>query len=193
MADPLTQKFRITPTPIHGALIIEHDSHQDDRGEFAEYFNSPDYESLGLPSVYPQANYSNSSFGVLRGLHIQRKKPQGKLVKCLVGAVYDVCVDLRPESPSFMKWHGIYLQADEPKSFWLPPGTAHGFICVSGVCLVHYLCSTIYDKETDGGIRWDDPELDIAWPMVPELMSAKDSNLPTAYEWLKEVKNGDRL
>lgn len=186
-AEALTN-FKTKPTNISGALIIDHKNYHDDRGNFYEMFHMEQFEKLGLPNKFVQANCSQSTFGVLRGLHIQKKNPQGKLLKCVVGEIYDVCVDLRPESPTFKRWFGTYLSGNDDTLLYLPEGTAHGFICTSGVCVVQYFCTTAYDKESDGGILWNDPEIGVEWPLEPQTLSDKDKNLPFLKDWLTKEK-----
>jgi dTDP-4-dehydrorhamnose 3,5-epimerase len=164
--------------------------HRDDRGYFQELDKTP-------PEVNPfvQTNCSWSQFGVLRGLHLQRKDPQGKRIHCLRGTIYDVWVDLRPGSKSFMKWGAFQLQAESGQSIYLPPGLAHGFFTMSKFALVMYQCTTLWDKESDGGVYWNDPEIGIEWPfddgMYP-ILSDKDRQLPPISIYLKELESHDK-
>lgn len=181
-------KFKAFPTPIEGVKIIVGTRHEDDRGSFEETFNSVDFADLGLPTEFPQDNTSLSFMGTLRGLHIQRGAPQGKLVRCVWGSIFDVWVDLRPDSKTFKKWGSIQLSNHQPEAIWLPPGLAHGFFTMSNYAVVNYKCSTVFDKASDGGIFWGDKEIGIEWPFPEDFVpnvSAKDANLPSIAEYLK--------
>ena len=179
--------LRLIKTPVDGCNVIFTEQYKDDRGYFSESFNQEDYLKVGLPVVWPQDNVSNSNEWVLRGLHIQRKRPQGKLVRCIKGSVWDVCLDLRPESPTFMKWHGQLLNGGA--SMYCPAGTAHGFLAMVPRSIVYYKCTTLYDKDSDGGISPLDPELKIPWPIGGTMiMSEKDKGLPTMKQWLEDPR-----
>ena len=177
-------------TKISGVKLIKSDSNEDDRGFFQEAWHKDKFEALGLPIEWPQDNVSTSFHGVIRGLHIQKGTPQGKLIRCLFGVVWDVWVDLRKESPTFKKWEAITLNYLSHEAIYLPPGLAHGFLAIQHPSVVAYKCTTVYDKESDGGIRWDDPELAIEWPLAEGLVpivSVKDTRLPTLDEYLKTL------
>ena len=126
--------------------------------------------------VFVQDNHSRSARNVLRGLHFQKTKPQGKLVRVVRGAVYDVAVDIRKESPTFGEWEGVILSDDNKKQFWVPPGFAHGFVVLSDTADFEYKCTDYYDPSDEGSILWSDPDLDIPWPIANPVLSAKDES-----------------
>jgi dTDP-4-dehydrorhamnose 3,5-epimerase len=140
--------------------------------------------TLGLPSRIRQSNHSRSRRDVLRGLHYQLVRPQGKLISVVRGEVYDVAVDIRPDSPTFRRWMGVHLTEDAPRAVWIPPGFAHGFCVLSDVADVVYGCTEIYDASDDRGIRWDDPTVGIEWPVSAPLLSPRDERLPRLAEAL---------
>ena len=168
--------MKIVNTKLDGCVIIEPKVFGDDRGFFLETFNVSRYASLlGISESFVQDNHSHSYMGVLRGLHLQRKKPQGKLVRVLRGEVFDVAVDCRPSSPTFGQWESVFLSGKNKKQFWIPPGFAHGFQVLCDSTDFEYKCTTYYDPSDEVAIRWDDPFLDIPWPIKPPTLSDKDS------------------
>jgi dTDP-4-dehydrorhamnose 3,5-epimerase len=170
---------KVTPTEIPGVLIIEPKVFGDERGFFLETFNAQRYAEAGIPGPFVQDNYSRSVKGTLRGLHFQEPQPQGKLVQVVAGAVWDVAVDIRKGSPTFGKWVGVELSADNKRQFWVPPGFAHGFYVLSESADFQYKCTALYAPQNDRGLRWDDPELAITWPLSgPPKLSAKDAAAP---------------
>ncbi len=154
-----------------------------------EAWTQDSFSEVGLPTEWPQDNISISSQFVVRGLHIQRRNPQGKLVHCIQGAILDMCLDLRRDSPTFL---GTHMERLEPgRSLYCPPGTAHGFLALEDRSIVYYKCSTLYDRETDGGVDFLDPDLDSHWPrtwnqMYSLIRSDKDKGLPSVREWLAD-------
>jgi len=169
--------MKIFKTHLLDCVIIEPTIHGDDRGFFLETFQLKRYSDLaGINEVFVQDNHSRSSKNVLRGLHYQKNKPQGKLVSVVKGEVYDVAVDIRPKSPSFGKWEGVVLSDKNKKQFWVPPGFAHGFVVLSEVADFVYKCTNYYDASDEGSILWDDPDLNIEWPITNPLLSDKDKN-----------------
>ena len=174
--------MRVLETPIPGLLVVEPRVFGDERGFFLETFNAERFAGHGLPTAFVQDNHSRSGRGVLRGLHYQRRNPQGKLVSVVRGAVYDVAVDLRKSSPTFGRWFGTLLREDDHRSVWIPPGLAHGFFVLSESADFLYKCTTTYDAAEDRGIRWDDPAIGIEWPTDAPILSAKDRALPTLAE-----------
>ncbi len=166
----------VTRTPIPGVVVIEPKVFGDDRGFFFESFNQRAFdEATGTSFTFVQDNHSRSSRGVLRGLHYQAKQPQGKLVRVVAGAIYDVAVDIREGSPTYGKWFGIELSADTKKQLWVPPGLAHGFLVTSDSADVLYKTTDYYAPEHERTILWSDPTLAIAWPLTaPPILSAKD-------------------
>lgn len=149
----------------------------DSRGWFVETFHAERYAEI--TGVLVQDNLSSSLRGVLRGLHYQLRQPQGKLVQVMVGDVFDVAVDLRPGSRTFAQWYGTRLSAEDQRQMWVPPGFAHGFYALSETAVVSYKCSTLFRADDQHAIRWDDPELGIAWPLDgAPVLSTKDAEAP---------------
>ena len=168
---------------IADVIRIEPDVYPDERGWFKESYLEEEFATQGI-GPFVQDNVSFSSHGVLRGLHFQLPpKAQGKLVQCLSGEIWDVAVDIRSESPTFGKWVAEHLSAENHHMLWLPPGFAHGFIVLSEEALVMYKVTAPYDPELDHGIRWNDPDLAIRWPISSPLVSPKDTALPSLREW----------
>ena len=167
--------MNIIETGISGAVIIEPQVFGDARGFFIETFQAERYRKqahIDLPFV--QDNHSRSSRGVMRGLHFQKSKPQGKLVRVVSGEVFDVVVDLRRDSPSFGQWHGVWLSSENHRQFWLPPGTAHGFVVTSDSADFEYKCTDYYDPADECCLLWNDPQLNIDWPVANPKLSDKD-------------------
>lgn len=171
---------------IEGACMIQHVAHHDERGTFMEIFRDEHFKGMELPTEWVQDNIARSNKGSLRGLHIQKNNPQGKLVRCLVGLIWDVIVDLRPDSPTFKKWCAVSLSDQLTNAVYVPPGCAHGYVTLSETSMVHYKCTTRYDRWSDGGINAFDPELDIPWPMARVLVSKKDRTLPMMADYLSQ-------
>ena len=172
-------KITVTPCDIEGLYVIEPTVFKDERGYFVETYNQNDFREAGLDMVFVQDNQSKSKKGVLRGLHFQKKNPQGKLVRVVSGEVYDVAVDLRKGSDTYGKWYGVLLSAENKKQFYVPEGFAHGFVVMSETAEFVYKCTRFYDPSDEGGLMWNDPEIGIDWP-VPEnaelLLSEKDQH-----------------
>ncbi len=168
--------MKITATAIPDVLLVEPRVFGDDRGFFFESFNLRQWqEQTGLPTTFVQQNHSRSGLNVLRGLHYQIQQPQGKLVRVINGVVYDIAVDLRQSSPTFGKWVGEYLSADNKKQFWIPEGFAHGFVVLSEVADFLYMTSDYYAPEHERSIIWNDPDLNIDWHLQGEpSLSDKD-------------------
>jgi dTDP-4-dehydrorhamnose 3,5-epimerase len=172
--------FNIERGPIEGLFLIHPRVFGDSRGYFLETWSERDFAQAGIGVTFVQDNQSKSSKGVLRGLHYQRKHPQGKLVRAIQGQVFDVAVDLRLGSPSFGKWFGVILSDEKQNQFFVPPGFAHGFLVLSDDAVFAYKCTDFYHPEDEDGIRWDDPAIGIDWPLdgTNPLLSPKDSLLP---------------
>ena len=169
----------VRETRLPGLRLIEPTVYGDDRGFFLERFHAERYrEALGLEVDFVKDNHSRSQRGTLRGLHFQVRHPQGKLVECARGAVYDVAVDVRPDSPTFGQWHGVELSDENHWQLWIPPGFAHGFCVLSDEADFLYKCTEVYQPEDEGGIAWDDPALGITWPLPNPILSDKDRQLP---------------
>jgi dTDP-4-dehydrorhamnose 3,5-epimerase len=175
--------MNIVDADIADVKIFEPKVFGDERGFFVETFRQSHFEDLGLDVHFVQDNHSSSSKGVLRGLHYQIQKPQGKLVRVTAGEVYDVAVDLRKSSPTFGRHVGVHLSAENKKICWVPPGFAHGFLVLSDMAEFVYKCTEYYAPEHDRSLLWNDPGLNIRWPLdgCPEL-SAKDAVAKTLGE-----------
>ena len=165
-------------TDLPGCLLLEPQVFGDERGFFYESFNQDKLAAHGLAPRFVQGNVSRSARGVLRGLHYQWPRPQGKLVSVLEGEVWDVAVDIRKGSPTFGRWTAAVLSAGNKRHFWVPEGFAHGFVVLSDSALFTYLCTETYDREADAGIRWNDARLAIDWPVAGPTLSAKDAGAP---------------
>jgi dTDP-4-dehydrorhamnose 3,5-epimerase len=167
--------MEIRETPLKGLLVIEPKYHRDPRGFFVELWHETRYGKAGVSTKFVQDNVSFSSRGVLRGLHFQKPNAQGKLLTCLQGEIFDVAVDIRVGSPTFGKWYGVSLTSENGWQFWVPEGFAHGFCVVSEKAMVSYKCTELYHPESEASVLWNDPEIGIRWPQVPEYsLSEKD-------------------
>ena len=168
--------MKISHSRLNGCVIIEPRVFGDERGFFLETFHAARYaESAGINLPFVQDNHSRSSKGVLRGLHFQKTKPQGKLVRVVRGEVYDVAVDIRANSKTFGKWEAVILSEHNKLQFWVPPGFAHGFVVLSDIADFEYKCTDFYDSTDEGSILWSDPDLGIQWPVQNPIVSAKDA------------------
>ena len=159
-------KFTFTQTEIPGVVIVEPAVFGDDRGYFMETYNYNDFKEAGIDLTFVQDNQSSSKKGVLRGLHFQKKNPQGKLVRVVSGEVYDVAVDLRKGSPTYLKHYSVELTAENKKQFYIPEGFAHGFLVLSDVAEFCYKCTDFYHPGDEGGLAWNDPDIDVKWPEI---------------------------
>jgi dTDP-4-dehydrorhamnose 3,5-epimerase len=168
-------KTHITKTPLEGLLIVEIEHFRDDRGFFLESWNKRDFEKAGVTGNFVQDSHSRSGYGVLRGLHYQdMRAPMAKLVRCTLGKILDVAVDLRLSSPTFGGAFTIELTSDNKKQLFIPIGFAHGFASISDVCEVQYKQTEFYDPSCEAGIAWNDPELAIKWPLTNPILSRRD-------------------
>jgi dTDP-4-dehydrorhamnose 3,5-epimerase len=177
--------MKVTKTTLEGCVVIEPKVFGDHRGFFKETFQAERYQEAGLVLPFVQDNHSRSTKGVLRGLHYQKNKPQGKLVTCPYGEVFDVAVDLRAGSPTFGQWEGLILSGENHLQFYVPPGFAHAFLVLSDTADFQYKCTDYYAPSDEGGIIWNDPDVGIDWPLadIEIKLSEKDQMLPT----LKEI------
>ncbi len=172
---------------VKDARLILPAVHKDERGFFLESYKKSDFQKNGISQEFVQDNHSKSARNVLRGLHFQMMpKPQGKLVRVINGSVYDIIVDLRPRSSTYKKWEGVRLNSSSQELLWVPPGFAHGFLSLEDNTELIYKTTAEYDQKLDAGIRWNDPELAIDWPIASPLLSPKDSSLPALKEILPE-------
>jgi dTDP-4-dehydrorhamnose 3,5-epimerase len=167
--------MKITATPLEGLLIIEPRVFEDTRGYFIETHHMLRYQECGIDQSFVQDNLSFSVKGTLRGLHFQITKPQAKLVQVLTGEIFDVAVDIRPESSNFGKWFGIHLSEQNKNQLYIPAGFAHGFCVLSENAHFSYKCSNYYDPQDEGGILWSDRTIGIDWPVKDPIISVKDS------------------
>jgi dTDP-4-dehydrorhamnose 3,5-epimerase len=165
---------RVVPTDLPEVLVIEPQVHVDGRGFFVETYHAERYRQHGICAPFVQDNHSRSVRGTLRGLHLQVRRPQGKLVRVIEGEVFDVAVDVRRGSPTFGRWIGVELTAENYKQVYIPPGYAHGFCVLSPIAQVEYKCTDFYDPGGELGVAWNDPALAIVWPVNDPLLSARD-------------------
>jgi dTDP-4-dehydrorhamnose 3,5-epimerase len=184
--------FEFRPVPeMPDLIVVRPKTFGDDRGWFMETFRASEFEAHGIPSRFPQDNHSRSTArGVLRGLHYQADPmAQGKLVRCLLGTIFDVAVDIRHGSPTYGRWVGLHLSAENRDILWIPPGFAHGFCALSEVAEIAYKTTAEYSAAHDRVIRWNDPTLGIAWPIATPILSTKDAAAPlfadadNAFQW----------
>ena len=170
-------KIKVTRCEIEGLCVIEPTVFKDERGYFMETYNYNDFKAEGLDMVFVQDNQSMSTRGVLRGLHFQKQYSQGKLVRVVRGKVFDVAVDLRSDSKTYGKWFGVELSDENKKQFYIPQGFAHGFLVLSDVAEFTYKCTDFYHPGDEGGVIWNDPDINIQWPLeegVDLIISEKD-------------------
>ena len=176
--------MKVLETVLPGVLIIEPKVFGDARGFFLESSQAERYRQLGIAHAFVQDNHSRSARGVLRGLHFQRSRPQGKLVSVSRGSVYDVAVDINPASPTCGQFVAVELNDENHRQLWIPPGYAHGFCVLSDIADFQYKCTDYYIPEDEGGLLWSDPQVNIPWPIEQPLLSAKDQRNPTLAQLL---------
>ena len=179
--------MKVIETQLAGVLIIEPKVFGDHRGFFLETFQVERYRDAGIGLPFVQDNHSRSQRGVLRGLHFQRTRPQCKLVSVSRGAVYDVAVDINPDSPTCGQYVGVELNDENHRQLWVPPGYAHGFCVISEVADFQYKCTDYYQPEDEGGLLWNDPDVGIPWPVAEPQLSAKDQLNPRLRDLLSGV------
>jgi len=175
------QRFNFNKTKIDGVYIIEPKVFGDERGYFIEVYNKEQFSEAGLNMTFVQDNESKSNKGVLRGLHFQKKHSQGKLVRVTKGEVFDVAVDLRSGSSTYRQWEGVILSEENKKQFYIPKGFAHGFLVISDEAVFNYKCTDFYAPEYDGGVMWNDTDINIKWPLgriENVILSEKDKVHP---------------
>tara|TARA_B100001057_G_scaffold375495_1_gene380314 strand:- start:100 stop:636 length:537 start_codon:yes stop_codon:yes gene_type:complete len=171
--------MKVLASKLDGCVTIEPMIHRDHRGFFIEVFQVARYaEIIGTSLSFVQDNYSFSTRGVLRGLHFQRKRPQGRLIRVVSGEVFDVAVDIRTQSKTFGHWNAVTLSEQNRRQVWIPPGFAHGFLVLSESAGLEYKCTEYYDPDDEGNILWNDPKLSISWPTDVPILSDKDANAP---------------
>ncbi|MEM8498753.1 MAG: dTDP-4-dehydrorhamnose 3,5-epimerase [Pseudomonadota bacterium] len=175
--------MNVIETVLPGVLVIEPTVHGDHRGFFLESYRANQYAELGINQPFVQDNHSRSQYGVLRGLHFQISQPQGKLVRVTRGSVFDVAVDVNPESDTYGQHVGVELSDDNHRLFWVPPGYAHGFVVTSETADFQYKCTDYYQPADEGGVVWNDPDIGINWPVKLPTLSEKDLALPRLAEY----------
>mgnify|MGYP001766449452 CR=1 FL=1 len=171
------------PTSLPGVLVVTPRVYRDPRGYFMETYHATKYREAGISAVFVQDNLSRSVRGTLRGLHTQRRRAQGKLIRVVEGEIYDVAVDIRRGSPMFLRWVGVYLSGEHVRQCYVPPGFAHGFCVLSDHAVVEYKCTDLYDPTDELGIAWNDPSVGVGWPIADPILSPKDG----AAQRLREV------
>lgn len=176
-------------TDIAGVVIVEPRVFRDERGFFLETHHAEKFRAGGIDLTFVQDNHSKSVRGTLRGLHGQRRRPQGKLVRVIAGEIFDVAVDIRSDSPTFGKWVGATLSAENFKQMYVPPGLLHGFCVLSDTAEVLYKCTDLYDPTDEIGAAWDDPAIAIAWPVADPILSEKDKRLPRLAELVERMRD----
>ena len=181
--------MRFLDTPLQGIRLIEQDVHEDARGFFMELYHTDKYAKAGLPSRFVQDNFAKSVYGALRGLHYQRSHPQGKLVTAMEGTIFDVAVDIRQESPSFGQWYGVELSAENKRQVYIPPGFAHGYCVLSKTASVMYKCTDFFVPDDERGIIWNDPAVNVSWPISAPLLSSKDQLHGTLAQSLPQLSD----
>ena len=173
-------KFHATEVP--GVWLLEPQVFRDERGFFFESFQARKYAAAGITDIFVQDNHSLSRKGTLRGLHTQLRRPQGKLIRVIEGEIWDVAVDIQPDSPTYRRHVSTVLSSENFRQLWVPPGLAHGFCVLSERAQVEYKCTELYDPASEIGIAWNDPQLGIKWPVAAPILSERDRKNPTLAE-----------
>jgi len=176
---------------LEDVVVLVPDVFQDSRGFFMETFREDQFKALGLPTHFAQDNHSRSVKGVVRGLHFQWDPPMGKLMRVTLGSAFLVAVDIRKGSPTLGKWVGIEASVENRRQVWAPAGFARGFCVLSDAAEIQYKCTGIYNNKAESGIRWDDPEIGIQWPLQDVLLSDKDKNAQTLAQWLSRPESAN--
>ncbi len=176
---------------LKDVVVLVPDVFQDSRGFFMETFREDQFKALGLPTHFVQDNHSRSVKGVVRGLHFQWEPPMGKLMRVTLGSAFLVAVDIRKGSPTLGKWVGVEASAENRRQVWAPAGFARGFCVLSDNAEIQYKCTGIYNNKSESGIRWDDPEIGIEWPLKDVLLSEKDRNAQTLAQWLSKPESSN--
>ena len=179
--------MRVLPTDIRDLVLLEATAHGDERGFLLESFREDAWREAGVEGPFVQENHSRSARGILRGLHFQLRPGQAKLVRCVRGAIWDAAVDLRRDSPTYRRWEGYELSDENHRQLYVPAGFGHGFCVLSEAADVHYKLSSYYDPETEAGIRWDDPDVAVEWPITEPQLSERDKLAPTLAEVADEL------
>jgi len=178
--------MEIIKTPLEGFLIINPSVYEDERGFFLETYQENRYCEAGITDHFVQDNQSRSKYGVVRGLHFTVKRPQAQLITVLRGRIFDVGVDIRPGSPTFGKWHGVELSDTDVRQVYQAPGFAHGYCVLSEVVDLHYKVTQYYDHEDEGGVIWNDPDINIVWPITDPKIAIRDASFSKLKELTKD-------
>lgn len=181
--------MQIETLPIEGLCLVLPRVFDDERGFFYESYNAKKFATLGLPTEWVQDNHARSGKNILRGLHFQRGKGQPKLIRCTIGSIWDVAVDIRPDSPTLGQWHGVELSEENRRMLFIPGGFAHGYLTLSDVTEVQYKCGTVYDPDLETEIAWDDDELAVDWPVDKPVLSKRDKQAQSFRAYLESLKN----
>jgi len=181
-------RLQFHPTELEEVILVEPVVHQDSRGFFLETYHQEKYAEGGIAPVFVQDNHSYSTKGTLRGLHAQLEHPQGKLVCAVTGEIFDVAVDIRPDSPTFGRWVGRVLSGTNHRQLWVPPGFAHGFCVLGKDAHVQYKCTTFYQRNDEIGILWNDPQIGIDWPVKEPRLSDKDRSAKALETFLPRLR-----
>jgi len=174
--------MEFVPLELAGIVLVKPDVYRDARGFFLETYHAGKYREHGIPDGFVQDNHSFSVHGTLRGLHAQLRHPQGKLVRAIVGEIFDVAVDARPDSPTFGRWVSAVLSSENHHQLYVPPGFVHGFVVLSETAHVQYKCTDFYQKDDEIGVLWNDPDLGIDWPIADPLLNDRDRSFPRLAE-----------
>jgi len=182
-------KITIESEQLNGVVVLKPEVFEDERGFFMEVFRADQFQEMGLPSHFVQENHSKSRKGVLRGLHFQWDPPMGKLMRVTQGAAFLVAVDVRKGSPTIGRWVGVEASAQNKRMVWAPASFARGFCVLSDVAEIQYLCTGTYNSRCESGIRWNDPELGIEWPITQPTLSDKDKLAKPLKQWLEKPES----
>jgi dTDP-4-dehydrorhamnose 3,5-epimerase len=186
-------KLTTRKTAIPDVIVLEHGVFEDERGFFMEVYKQDQFRDAGLPVTFVQLNHSRSAKGVLRGLHFQWEPPMGKLMRVTEGEAYLVAVDIRKDSPTLGRWVGERVNSSNRRQIWAPAGFARGFCVLSDFAQIEYLCTGVYNSSAESGIRWNDQEIGVTWPVANPTLSAKDESAQTLREWLARPESANFL
>ena len=184
-------RINIESRHLQDVVVVIPEAFQDSRGFFMETFREDEFKANGLPTQFVQDNHSRSTKGVVRGLHFQWEPPMGKLMRVSLGSAFLVAVDVRKGSPTLGKWAGIEVSAENRRQVWAPAGFARGFCVLSDAAEIQYKCTGIYNNKGESGIRWDDPEIGVEWPVKDPILSDKDRNAQTLAQWLSRPESAN--
>jgi len=185
-------KLEIESIHMGAVCVLKSEFFQDDRGFFVEEFRADQFKELGLPHQFVQENHSGSIKNVVRGLHFQWNPPMAKLMRVLGGTAFLVAVDIRKESPTLGQWFGVEISSNERRQLFAPAGFARGFCVLSDYAEIQYLCTGVYNPQGESGIRWNDPDVGLEWPVKEPILSSKDENAQLLSDWLK-TENSDNF